>query len=82
VLNSIVVRDTGTSKGFGAFSTSNLSANSFLGFYQGELITTREELDSRILKRKQSRGDKFVQNAMDYVMSLDGGFTFLDGYER
>lgn len=80
IFNSIVVRDTKTKKGFGAFSTSELPSDAFLGFYEGEVITTREKLDSIISERK-STGDN-IQNAMDYVMSLDGGLTFVDGFAR
>jgi hypothetical protein len=91
VLDSIQVRDTGTPKGFGAFCSSDCDDESFLGFYQGETIISRTELDARITKRKISTKDNdggggggggLIRNAMDYVMSLDGGVTFIDGYER
>lgn len=69
VLSSMEVRDTGTVKGFGVYCTKPLDQYTFLGFYQGTLIKSREELDKR-------------NTPKDYVMSTDGGATFLDGYER
>ena len=89
VLDSITVKDTRTEKGFGAFcgeydaeakDNSNFSGQipkkSFLGFYEGEIIRSREELD------KIAKGRDASSGYMDYVMSLDGGVTFMDGYER
>jgi hypothetical protein len=96
VRTSIEVKDTGTAKGFGAFcrldcgSTRSgsetevvgIPSGSFLGFYSGEVVTTREELDAKIAKRRSFGEEDAARNAMDYVMSLDGGLTFIDGYER
>lgn len=64
----IQVRDTGTVKGCGAFCLEPMAKHTFLGFYEGVRITSllKEELD----------------NPGDYVLSLDGGATFLDGYQR
>lgn len=64
-LNSIQVRDTRTSKGYGAFCTAPLAKDEFLGFYEGEETTSIEESDNT-----------------EYIMSMDGGVTFLDGYTR
>jgi hypothetical protein len=75
----IDVRDTGTMKGYGAFAEEPIEEGSFLGFYEGTLIRSREKLDQIIRERQKGPTEK---NAMDYVMSLDGGVTFLDGFER
>mmetsp|Transcript_11921 Transcript_11921/g.14414 ORF Transcript_11921/g.14414 Transcript_11921/m.14414 type:complete len:196 (-) Transcript_11921:40-627(-) len=70
--DSIEIRDTGTIKGYGAFCIHNdIPKHTFLGFYEGALISSREELE-----------ELYPTKSMDYVMSLDGGMTFLDGYER
>jgi len=71
-LASIEVRDTETVKGFGAFCTRPLAKHTFLGFYDGVLVKGRESLDI-------ASGDR---TSMDYVMSIDGGSIFLDGYVR
>jgi hypothetical protein len=85
VMESIFMKDTGTAKGFGAFAQSDIPAEKFLGLYEGDVITTREELDRRISIRKRygkENGWESVQNVMDYVLSLDGGVTFVDGFDR
>jgi hypothetical protein len=64
-LNSIAVKDTGTQKGFGAFCTSALDQDQFLGFYEGDTITSLDGVGNT-----------------EYVMSLDGGATFLNGFKR
>lgn len=69
VLQSMEIRDTETVKGFGVYCTKPLEKHTFLGFYEGTLVKSREELDKK-------------KTPMDYVMSTDGGATFLDGYER
>mmetsp|Transcript_24476 Transcript_24476/g.44275 ORF Transcript_24476/g.44275 Transcript_24476/m.44275 type:complete len:204 (-) Transcript_24476:369-980(-) len=69
VLESTEVRDTGTVKGFGVYCTKPLDPYMFLGFYEGRVILSREELDQ-------------LTTPNEYVMSIDGGATFLDGYER
>ena len=84
---SIIVRDTGTVKGFGAFATAPLEKGSFVGFYEGNVVQTREMLDATLYQRARElqsdeKFNKLPSNAMDYVMALDGGMTFLDGYER
>lgn len=65
-LNSIQVRDTRTVKGYGAYCTSNLPRGTFLGFYPDDCFITN-------LRKSISS---------DYILSLDGGVTFLDGYSR
>ena len=87
---SVAVKDTGsTAKGFGAFATTHLEKGTFLGFYEGNVVATRDALDlilderERQLQQRDDKSRKFsISNAMDYVMALDGGMTFLDGYER
>ena len=75
-LELIVVRDTGIpSKGYGTFAIEKIEKNVFLGFYEGDVIKTRENLDEIANARN-------AKNAMDYVMALDGGITFLDGFKR
>ena len=75
-LESIKVRDTDIpNKGFGAFAIEKIEKDSFLGFYEGEIIKTREALEEIVHARKAT-------NAMDYVMALDGGVTFVDGFKR
>lgn len=75
-LESIQIRDTkNPTKGFGAFAIEKIEKDSFLGFYEGELIKTREALEETVRARN-------TKNAMDYVMALDGGVTFLDGFKR
>jgi len=77
VVQSIDVRDTGIpQKGFGAYATRPIERDVFLGFYEGDLIRSRDTLEDVVRGRGQASG------AGDYVMSLDGGVTFLDGYER
>ena len=74
-LSSIEIRDTGTIKGYGAFCcTPILPKHSFLGFYEGQRIESREELDKMVSSSSNKK-------RMDYVMSIDGGYTFIDGYE-
>jgi len=66
VLAAIEVRDTGTTKGFGAFCcVEHLPKHTFLGFYDG-------------IQRESLEGLKNTE----YIMTLDGGETYLDGYER
>ena len=74
VLDSIEVKDTGTEKGFGAFCKSRpIDKDTFLGFYEGISYNSREDLE------KSLDAD---DSSMDYVMSTDGGATFLDGRLR
>ena len=82
-MQSIEVKDTGTDRGYGAFATRSLDEATFLGWYEGAIVKGRENLDKRILKRQlqlDARGD--FGGANDYVLSLDGGVTFIDGYDR
>ena len=79
-LDSIQVRDTGTSKNFGAFCiTQPLVKETFLGFYEGTLITIKKSSSS---SSSEDNIAELVETNTDYVMSLDGGITFMDGYER
>mmetsp|Transcript_12268 Transcript_12268/g.33732 ORF Transcript_12268/g.33732 Transcript_12268/m.33732 type:complete len:205 (-) Transcript_12268:152-766(-) len=71
-LQSLDVRDTGTPKGFGVFATTTIAQHAFLGFYPGNRITSREKLDEMVASGATN---------MDYVIGVDGGQTFLDGYE-
>jgi len=41
-MNGIVIRDTKTIKGFGAFTTSTILEGAWIGEYAGELLTKRE----------------------------------------
>ena len=81
----IQIRMTET-KGYGAFAGNNkaIPKATFLGIYEGVLIKSRTELD-RIHEQKRkemiNHDFDFVDNVADYVMSLDGGMHFLDGYE-
>lgn len=84
VRRSIEVRDTGVpGKGFGAFVVGDdgLSRHSFLGLYEGEVVRGRERLEE-VVRRRARDDDDDDDGAFDYVVSLDGGDTFLDGYER
>lgn len=94
VIDSIEIRDTGIhKKGFGAFAKNEIKSGAFLGFYEGEVIKSRERLDD-IVKMRKGEAEEAVAiagseinertsiGAMDYVMSLDGGVTFIDGFER
>ena len=77
ILDCIEVRDTKTIKGYGAYCVNRpIPKHAFLGFYEGTVINSRDELDS---KRRHCDGDN---NYMDYIMSVDGGATFIDGYDR
>lgn len=88
VMNSIQVRDTKVKeKGFGAFAIREIEKHAFLGMYEGEIIRSREALDAAVnvratTIRKSGSDDRLKTNAMDYIMSLDGGATFIDGFER
>ena len=87
-MQSIEVRDTGTDRGYGAFATEPLDEATFLGWYEGTIVKGRKNLDERINARKrQLQLDAAEQQdgqdgANDYVLSLDGGVTFIDGYDR
>lgn len=76
-----------SSKGFGAFyaDTEPLRGGSFLGFYEGRLVTSRESLDRlHALRKKDLRSAGLEDDANkvgDYVLSLDGGVHFLDGFD-
>lgn len=83
-LGSIEVRDTGTARGCGAYvrEGSDLPRHAFLGFYEGKTVRTRDELDRRVDERQRQGKGGGGSGYMDYVMSLDGGVTFIDGYDR
>lgn len=68
VLASIEICDTGTVKGYGAYCTRPLSKHTFLGFYEGTQRSSLPPISS--------------EDSNDYIMSLDGGATYLDGYQR
>lgn len=75
VLDCVEVRDTGNpKKGFGAFCVRRpIPKHAFLGFYPGKKVV--RDLD-RI-------GEPIAaDNPGEYLLSLDGGLTFLDGHER
>lgn len=75
VLACIQVRDTGNAKkGFGGFCVrQNIPKHTFLGFYPGKkVVRDLNQLEAPIV----------TDNAGEYLVSLDGGMTFLDGYER
>ena len=92
ILKSITVKDTSIKdKGYGAFAITEIPKDSFLGFYEGRIIKSRETLDEVIAERertlqssKDCKGEQTqtVTNAMDYVVCLDGGVTFVDGFDR
>jgi hypothetical protein len=75
------------SKGYGAFyaGTEPLRGGSFLGFYEGRLVNSRESLDHLHALQKEdllSAGMEDDANKVgDYVLSLDGGVHFLDGFD-
>ena len=87
VMNSIQIKIS-KGKGYGAFATAGIAHDTFLGFYDGDIVRSKEALDVIVAERERDlqnhlRGNtKCPTNAMDYIMSLDGGVTFIDGYER
>lgn len=88
VLNNIDIKDTGIpQKGYGAFAKSLIEKGTYLGTFQGLRYDSRELLDEimqeRMEKIQEMDGDegKYLF-PMDYVISLDGGKTFIDGFER
>jgi hypothetical protein len=88
ILNNIDIRDTGIpQKGYGAFAKSLIEKGTYLGTFQGLRYDSRELLDEimqeRMDKIQEMEGDegKYLF-PMDYVISLDGGKTFIDGFER
>ncbi len=73
-------------KGYGAFYAGEepLPEGSFLGLYEGQLVKSRETLDALHDSRKRellAKGsDEDAQKVGDYVLSIDGGLHFLDGF--
>ena len=65
VLAAIVLKDTQTIKGFGAYCVEPLPKHTFLGFYEGVPRKSLQDLENT-----------------EYIMTLDGGATYLDGYAR
>lgn len=83
ILACIEVRHTGNDlKGYGAYATADIDKDVFIGFYEGTKIESRDALDTVITERRK----KAVPNcdsASDYIiMNIDGGVTFIDGFER
>ncbi len=74
-------------RGFGAFFCGKdpLPEGSFLGLYEGTLIRSRESLDALHTSRKKELLKAGFENdaskVSDYVLSLDGGLHFLDGFD-
>ena len=87
ILNNIEIEHTGIDeKGYGAFAKGTIARHSFLGFYQGPRYPSREKLDEVMKERVQKiqeMGDegKYIY-PMDYVISQDGGATWIDGFDR
>ena len=75
------------SKGYGAFyaGSDTLPEGTFLGFYEGELVKSRESLDMLHEQRRENLRntglEEEAQKVGDYVLSLDGGVHFLDGFD-
>ena len=73
-------------KGYGAFYAGEepLPEGSFLGLYEGQLVKTRETLDALHASRRnellQKGLEEDAKKVSDYVLSLDGGLHFLDGF--
>lgn len=75
ILECIQVKDTGyLKKGYGAFCIKqSIPKHAFLGFYPGKrIVRDMNHLDHPIA----------IDNTGEYLLSLDGGITFLDGHER
>eukprot|EP00536_Pseudo-nitzschia_multiseries_P014393 jgi/Psemu1/291420/fgenesh1_pg.696_\ len=69
-------------KGYGAFyagANHDLPRGTFLGLYEGRLVRSRDALD-RLHASRRAEGNN-TGGVADYVLSLDGGVHFLDGYE-
>lgn len=82
ILSSIEVRYTGSElKGYGAFAIADIEQDVFLGFYEGTKIESREALDAVIRERRKKAGQN-CESANDYIMNIDGGVTFIDGFDR
>ena len=78
---SIELRDTKTIKGWGAFCVSSpIDRHTFLGFYEG--IKTTQLLSTPRTNDDDNNNNKNDTNRMGYMLSLDGGTSYLDGYER
>lgn len=89
VIRAIEVKKVCDKKGYGAFAKNTFAATTFLGFYEGRRYTSREMLDEAMEDRtkniEESDLDEEVKKNMyprDYVMSIDGGVTFIDGFDR
>lgn len=73
-------------KGYGAYYAGEdpLPEGSFLGLYEGKLVKTRERLDALHASRRkellQQGLEEDAKKVSDYVLSLDGGLHFLDGF--
>lgn len=84
VVASIDNTDTDGEDDGGEANGAFIPKGSFLGFYEGDVIVTREALDDVVSKRRRANSENgaAVGAEMDYVMSVDGGVTFIDGYIR
>jgi hypothetical protein len=87
ILNNIEIEHTGIAeKGYGAFAKGTIASHSFLGFYQGRRYPSKEKLDEVMTERVQQiqeMGDEGKHiYPMDYVISQDGGTTWIDGFDR
>jgi len=80
---------TTASKGYGAFvgggGAPSLPGGSFLGIYEGTLVSSRDDLDRLHARRAKDLLDAGLEEDArkvgDYVMALDGGVHFLDGFD-
>ncbi|CAB9529322.1 expressed unknown protein [Seminavis robusta] len=75
IVQRIAIQSAGAEKGYGAFCVlEGIPQDTFLGFYP----TT-----SKIFRDlEQPLEQPIVDNGGEYLLSIDGGVTFLDGYER
>jgi hypothetical protein len=86
IINNIEIKYTDIpQKGYGAFAKGRIPRHSFLGFYLGPRFQN-ESLDDK-MKERAEQITKMVEEGkyiypMDYVISLDGGATFIDGFDR
>ena len=86
LLLSIEHRET-ESKGYGVFyaGTEPLAGGTFLGCYEGRLLGSRDDLDGLHAEREADLlaggAEDDAGKVRDYVLSLDGGAHFLDGFD-
>lgn len=89
IINGIEVKHISEKKGYGAFAKEPIEAGTFLGFYEGRRFDSREKLDEAMQERMKQIEESDLDEEtkkymfpMDYVMSIDGGMTFVDGFDR